>query len=54
VGYPEDMRGQIKLPEFVKNRQPQPGDLEAVRAWAAAKGLCKADAPVNNLVEIVR
>ena len=54
VGYPEDMRGQIKLPTFVKNREPQPGDMDAVRDWAAAKGLCKADAPTDKLVEIVR
>ena len=54
VGYPEEMRGKIKLPVFTKDAMPGEGDLPAVIEWAAAKGLCKPDLDADKLVELVR
>lgn len=53
VGYPESMKGSIKLPTFTKNRLPPAADLHAAIAWASAKGLCKDSLDPKDMVEDV-
>ena len=43
AGYPEELRGKIKLPTFRKNTLPSQADLSNAIQWASAKGLCKAE-----------
>ncbi len=54
VGYPEEMRGKIKLPKFTKDMMPTEADLAVVVAWASAKGLCASTLAPKDLVENVR
>jgi hypothetical protein len=48
------MKGGITLPEFPSHTMPDSEALEAVVAWASAKGLCKADMAAADMVAEVR
>lgn len=51
VGYPEDMKGKIKLPQFTKDNLPKAADLQAVIDWAVDKGLCTSELKPGDMVE---
>ncbi|MBK1809894.1 ABC transporter substrate-binding protein [Clostridium sp. YIM B02505] len=41
VGYPEDMKGKIKLPKFRKNTLPKEAEVQSVIDWGTKNGLVK-------------
>jgi NitT/TauT family transport system substrate-binding protein len=41
VGYPESMKGNIKLPKFKKNTLPADADVQAAVDWTVKNGLVK-------------
>jgi NitT/TauT family transport system substrate-binding protein len=41
VGYPESMKGNIKLPKFKKNTLPKDSDVQAAVDWTVKNGLVK-------------
>lgn len=41
VGYPDDMKGKIKLPKFRKNTLPQEAEVQSVIDWGTKNGLIK-------------
>ena len=43
VGYPEDMKGKIELPEFRKNILPEEADIKSVIDWAVKNNLLKKE-----------
>lgn len=50
IGYPEDMRGKIKLPEYRRNALPSESELAAAIDWAVKKGLCKDTLKPSDMV----
>lgn len=50
VGYPEDMKGNIKLPAFRKTTLPSEQDLEAAINWLKDKKLSKEDIKKEDLI----
>ncbi|HYE83038.1 MAG TPA: MetQ/NlpA family ABC transporter substrate-binding protein [Clostridia bacterium] len=50
VGYPEDMKGKIELPEFRKNILPGAADIKAVIDWARENNLLKKELKPEDLV----
>lgn len=53
AGYPESMKGSIRLPAFHRQALPAVGDLRAVVAWASAKGLCGAGLAPEDMLAAV-
>lgn len=51
VGYPEDVKGTIKLPKFRKNTVPSKDELQRAIDWAASNGLCSKDIKPENLIK---
>ncbi len=50
IGYPEDMKGKIELPEYRKTILPTDSELAAAIDWAVKKGLAKDTLKPSNLV----
>lgn len=50
VGYPEDMKGQIILPEFRKNMLPSEQDIQSVIEWAKKNNLLNKELSPKDLV----
>ncbi|MFV0243047.1 MAG: ABC transporter substrate-binding protein [Lacrimispora sphenoides] len=50
AGYPEELTGNIKLPDYRKNELPKAADLQAAVEWAAKKGLCSPDLKPDQLM----
>lgn len=50
VGYPQDMKGQIKLPKFNKNVFPAEQDIQSVIDWAKQNNLLKKELSPKDLV----
>lgn len=50
VGYPEDMKGRIELPQFRKNSLPAEEDVKAVIEWAAKNNLLKKELKPQELM----
>ncbi len=53
VGYPEDMKGKIELPEFRKNALPEEADIKAVITWAAKNNLLKKELSPKDLTSSI-
>jgi NitT/TauT family transport system substrate-binding protein len=53
VGYPEDMKGKIELPEFRKNILPEEADIKSVIAWAVKNNLLKKELNPADLTSSV-
>lgn len=50
VGYPEDMKGTIKLPKFRKNVLPEEAEIKSVIDWAKKNNLLKKEFTPKDLV----
>ena len=50
VGYPEDMKGKIELPDFRKNVLPEEEEIKAVIDWAAKNNLLKKELDPKDLM----
>lgn len=50
AGYPEEMRGNIKLDKFRTNTLPSKEGVEAAIAWASERGLCSSSLTYDQLV----
>lgn len=50
VGYPEDMRGNIVLPEYRKNALPPAEEIEEVLAWSRDKGILTKELSAKDVV----
>ncbi|HWR60136.1 MAG TPA: MetQ/NlpA family ABC transporter substrate-binding protein [Clostridia bacterium] len=53
VGYPEDMKGKIELPEFRKNALPEEADIKSVIAWAEKNNLLKKELSPKDLTSSI-
>jgi NitT/TauT family transport system substrate-binding protein len=50
VGYPQDMKGQIKLPEFRKNVLPSEKDIQSVIEWTKNNNLLNKELSPKDMV----
>lgn len=50
VGYPADMKGNIKLPKFSKNQLPSTEELKGVIAWSSQNKLITKDIKPDDLI----
>lgn len=50
VGYPEDTRGNIVLPEFKKNYLPSEERVQAVFDWSKANGIITKDLVAKDII----
>lgn len=50
AGYPEEMRGNIKLDKFRTNTLPSKEGVEAAIAWASERGLCSSSLTYDQVV----
>jgi NitT/TauT family transport system substrate-binding protein len=53
VGYPEDMKGKIKLPKFRENVIPSDADLQAAIDWTVKNGFVKEGVKPSDMVSDV-
>lgn len=53
IGYPEEMKGKIKLPEFRNNALPSDAALSSAIEWAAKKGLVKETLKPSDMVNTI-
>jgi len=54
IGYPEEMRGKIELPEFRESVIPADSDLQLAIDWSVKKGLIKDNLKPSNMVSKIR
>ena len=50
VGYPENMKGSIKLPKFNKNKLPSEADVRSAIDWAVKNGLVTKKLEAKDLM----
>lgn len=50
VGYPNDMKGKIKLPKYRKNVLPSEAEVKEAIDWTVTKGLVKKNLEPKNLM----
>lgn len=50
VGYPEDMKGKIKLPKFNKNTLPSEAEVKSAIDWTVKNGLVKKTLSPKDLM----
>lgn len=53
VGYSEDMRGKIVLPEFKKNSLPEAEKVQKVFDWSKENGIIDAELNANDIINNV-
>lgn len=53
IGYPEEMRGKIKLPKYRESVIPSDSDLQAAIDWSVKKGFIKEGLKPSDMVSIV-
>lgn len=53
VGYSEDMRGKIVLPEFKKNALPEAEKVQKVFDWSKENGIIDAELNANDIINDV-
>lgn len=53
VGYPADMKGNIKLPQFKKNLLPSKDELSRVISWAKQNKLIKKDLKPKDMISSI-
>ncbi|WP_202707789.1 ABC transporter substrate-binding protein [Sporosalibacterium faouarense] len=51
VGYPEEMKGEIKLPTFRKNELPSKDEIQSVIDWATQNDLINKDLKPEDLLD---
>lgn len=52
AGFPEELKGQIVLPEYRKSQLPDPAALQDAIDWAEGKGLCQGLDPAGLVAEL--
>lgn len=54
IGYPETMKGNIKLPLFRENTVPETEQVNRVFAWARNKGILSADISAEDVITNIK